>query len=333
MGLGLSCVRTYGQPLIDLLAVPTALLASDQKLLGILRTSAGDTPTEALLALLRDLGLAEAMIGLEMEGLQPCTRDQIRRALPKAELRDCSNLVRLIRMVKSSGEIVLLERSAEISEQAAMESLQLAQPGRPISELAQRYRVSVAQMGGALDHYSYGIRGVGIVTQAEYHLREGDFLAVDFGSIYQRYFPDAAVTAALGAVGPEVLRNYHALVDCQARAIELIRPGVKSSVVASVMQASLTDAGIATSFPHGHGLGLEIRDYQVVVGDNGLRIYDDCIDLPLDLPLEEDMVLSLEASSFLFGSGSLQCEQSLVVTHDGCRPLVKQPRSEPVIVW
>jgi len=52
--------------------------------------------------------------------------------------------------------------------------------------------------------------------------------------------------------------------------------------------------GITACFPHGHGLGLELRDYPIIVPDTGLRISDDCVDLPADLPLEPGMVINLE---------------------------------------
>ena len=67
------------------------------------------------------------------------------------------------------------------------------------------------------------------------------------------------------------------------------------------------------------------------MADNGLRVSDDCVDVASDMPLEENMVLNLEASMFLPGVGSLQMERSLVITPDGCRDLVPQDRSRPFI--
>ena len=93
----------------------------------------------------------------------------------------------------------------------------------------------------------------------------------------------------------------------------------------------LRSNGIEVSFPHGHGLGVELRDYPILVADNGLRITDDCVDVPSDLPLEEGMVINLEAGVFMPGIASLHIEQSFVVTSDGSRLLVPQDRSRPFI--
>ena len=72
--------------------------------------------------------------------------------------------------------------------------------------------------------------------------------------------------------------------------------------------------------------------YPIIVPDNGLRIRDACIDLESDLPLEENMVVNLEASIAHFGVGDTHLEQSLLVTANGCRPLVPHDRSKPFVV-
>ena len=87
--------------------------------------------------------------------------------------------------------------------------------------------------------------------------------------------------------------------------------------------------GITASFPHGHGLGLEIRDYPILVPKNGLRIRDDFLDVSSDLPIEEGMVINLEACVFMPTVGAIHMERSYIVTAKGNRPLIEQDRSEP----
>ena len=187
-------------------------------------------------------------------------------------------------------------------------------------------------MGADFDHYAYGVRGTGIATRAGCSLRDKDFLYLDFGCIYRGYFSDAGITLVVGDPAPGVLGKYQALVECQERALENAQPGVRVSRLADAMQDYLRETGITSCFPHGHGVGLEVRDYPIIVPDNGLRIRDDCVDVPSDVKLEENLVINLEAGLFLFGVGSLQCERTFVVTAHGCRRLVCQDRSEPIIV-
>ncbi len=74
------------------------------------------TTTDALFGALSDRGLSGATLGVEADGMTDARYDQLRRALPDARLLDCSNLIRLLRMVKTGDEIDRLTRAAEISE-------------------------------------------------------------------------------------------------------------------------------------------------------------------------------------------------------------------------
>ena len=73
------------------------------------------------------------------------------------------------------------------------------------------------------------------------------------------------------------------------------------------------------------------RSYPVLVPDTGLPIADDCVDEPADLPIEEGMVLNLEAMIFMPGVGSLHIEKSFVVEGTQTRSLVPQDRRQPLV--
>ena len=97
------------------------------------------------------------------------------------------------------------------------------------------------------------------------------------------------------------------------------------------MQESLAGAGIVAAFPHGHGVGLEVREYPILVAAGGRTVRDQCIELDADLALEQDMVFNLEASILVLGERSVHCERTFVVTSEGCRPLVEQYRDAPLV--
>ncbi|MBI4233124.1 MAG: aminopeptidase P family protein, partial [Chloroflexi bacterium] len=122
-----------------------------------------------------------------------------------------------------------------------------------------------------------------------------------------------------------------ALRACVEEGIAAMRPGARSSAVHHAMKEFLKKEGITASFPHGHGVGLEIRDYPVLVPDTGLRVQDECVDEPADLPLEQGMVLNLEAMIFMRGAGSLHLEQSFVVGERETRPLIPQDRHQAFV--
>lgn len=290
--------------------------------------SAG-SPNQALLTILKSRGLSQACIGLEMEGLSEQAKDFITTSLPRAQLKDCSNLVRLIRTVKSDQEIKWLTRSAEITERAGLESLALIRPGLPISQLIEEFRRSVARAGAEFDHFSYSINGLGIATEPIHRLSETEVALVDFGCIYQHYFSDTGLTFAMSALHDSLHEKHQALRDGVAAGMQAVRPGVKASAVHAAMNQALAEHEGIVSSPIGHSLGLEVREYPMILPDNGLRIRDDCVDEPSDLPLEVDMVFNLESTTFMPTVGALHIEQTFLVTEDGCQLLVDQDRGAP----
>ncbi len=320
----------FGEPGFEQAAPPEAIPEADRGFYDLISAPTNSTAAEALLSALKARGLTDARIGIEIEGLPCRTVEMLRDALPRATLKDCSNLIRWLRMVKSREEISRLRRAAEINERAAMESLALAEPGRPMADLIEHYRARSADLGADFDHFAFGPRGYGIATETSYVLSDGDVLYTDFGCTYRGYFSDAGATLVVGEMPAALRERYAALRECTQAGAAAMRPGARSSVVQAAMQQVLTEHGVADSFPHGHGLGLEVRDYPILVPDNGLRMRDECLDVPSDLPLEPDMVLSLEAGVFAPGVGSLQIETSFLVTSGGSQLLVPQDRSQPV---
>ncbi len=322
--LPVSELRLFGNVGLDTFHTPDELAEPTRRMFDLLDHSAAATSIDALLSILEELGLTTGRIGLEVEGLPGATREEMVRRVLHAELKDCSNLIRLMRAVKSAQEIEILAR-------AALEASALASFNRPIADLAQHYAVRLAEMGAAVDHFAYGVGGLGIGIHAPYVPGSNDVLYMDYGCVYQHYVSDAGITLALNGLSPEMEMRYATLGDVIATGKDTIRPGIRASQVQAAMLPELERHGPLVSFPHGHGLGLEIRDYLILVPETGLNIRDGCIDVPSDLPLEKDVIINLEAGMFMPGIASLQIEQSFLVTSSGCRALVSQDRREPYV--
>ncbi len=325
-------VRIYGDPGADFSLPAMPLPDNLRRFDDLIRSShLPATSTDAVLDILKARGLTGARIGLDMEGLTPPAKDAILSAVSGAQVKNCSNLLRLVRAVKSQEEIDRLTHAAEISETAAMEAFALARPGRSMLDLSQHYRARIGEMGADLDHFSFGVYGIGFSTEADHILTDNDLLEVDFGVIYRLYFSDTGTTLSMREPSALVLERHAALRECLDAGAAAMVPGVKGSAVRNAMWAVLQSHGISASYPHGHGYGLEVRDYPILVADNGLRIRDDCIDLPSDLPLEVNMVLNLEAAIRTPAVGSIHIERAYLVTPQGSRPLVAQDRSRPLV--
>ena len=294
------------------------------------RAAQAASPTDALLQLLRGRGLQDARLGVELEELPAAHLRALRAGLPGAQVLDCSNLLRYIRAVKTDDEIERLRRAAQISEAAATTSLAGAAPGVSLQQLSRGYRTHAAQAGADFDHFALGIDGVGIATEPAHQLANGAVMYVDFGCRWRSCYSDSGLTLALGPLPAELQRRYDALRACIDAGVALLRPGRRASQAHAAMQRVIDGSEIRVAAPHGHGLGLEVRDYPVIVADNGLHLRDDCIDIPADLPLEANMVVNLEASSFLAGEASLHIEETFLITAGGPEALSPR-RSAPFL--
>ena len=325
-------LRPFGASGLDLSLTSDDVPPGQQRIYDLLRsTPSFPSVTDVLANALEERGLSGGKIGLEMEGLSSGDRAELSAKLPKAALQDCSNLIRLIRMVKSETEIERLTRGTEIAEDAGNRVMAEARPGTSLAELYHDYRACLAEGDTDVDHFTIDLRGLGIVSEPDYKLQENDILFIDHGCIFRHYFTDTGTTLALCEL-PEPMRARHAAIHASVKAaVETARPGVKSSTVHAAMWEAVTSRGFTASDPHGHGLGLEVRDYPIVTADNGLTISDDCVDVPSDLPLETGMIINFEASMFMPGSGSVQVEVTTLITEDGCRLLIPQNR-EPFYV-
>ncbi len=288
-----------------------------------------ETTTEALAGALGDRGLAAGTLGVEMDGMTAHRHELLRQALPDARLLDCSNLIRLLRMVKTPDEITRLTQAAEISEAAAMTAMGQASTGENVQDVIHRFRAELGNRGADLDHFAFGVHGLGIATEPDFILGESDVEYVDWGCRYRACYSDTGTTFAMKPLSGEMQDRFDVLRASMDAGLVAIKPGVNASTVQSAMQDVVDGAGLAM-YPHGHGVGMEVRDYPVLAPENGLHIKDDCVDVPSDLPIEKDMVLNIEAPLCLAGVGSLHLEQSVVVTESGSRPLTEQQRDRPV---
>ena len=223
-----------------------------------------------------------------------------------------------------------MRRALEIAEVAAKEAFSSASVGQPLSQITQSYRESVTRLGGQFEHMAYGPRGAGITTYSSEALRSDDCFYADFGTVFEDYLSDTGFTFSVKPLSGQMLDKYQTLRDSIAETASRMRPGMRASEVAHYIKQYLAERGITETFPHGHGVGLEPRDYPILVPDTGLRVQDDCIDVPADLPLEEGMVLNLETPLFMPPEASLHVEQTFLLTATGAEPFVQQERKEPI---
>ena len=292
--------------------------------------ASSDFPTAIVTALHR-VGAANGRVGIDGSNTSAELWGALRAALPAAELRDCRQLLRLARAVKTPIELELLARSAEVNESALLAALSSRPENESLASLSIRYRTAVAEGGADFDHLTPAVGGLGFTEAGRVELPVGEVLAVDSGCSVEGYFSDTQVTTCADEVPDRLAARYEALrssvIDVGGAAL---RPGVRASQPYEAIAAALHESR-AGGLAGGHGLGLELRDLPIIAPASGRAIRDDCVEVDSDLTLEAGMVVNVEATALILGEASLGCEVSYVITEDGARPLTSQHRDGIVI--
>lgn len=325
-------VRLHGTSYdeIGIRRAPGPLVAEDET---IVQKCMGETQLpgwcEVLVGALADRGLLDSRVGLDESGLPYTMREQIVGAMPRACLIDAGDLLRRIRMVKTSEEIRRLRRASEIAESALAEAIEASKPGVSERELVNLYNAAVSRLSGipTLTLITAGRRSAHPhALTSDYALEPGDMIKFDLGCTYQMYWSDTARAAVVGEPSDEQRDVYAALLAGEQAAIGAIRPGVKPSELFALAVETVRESGLPDYERHhvGHGIGIEIYDHPLI---QPADVQSELSGLGgLDVPLEVGMVLNIECPYYCIGEWGLNIEDTVVVTANGSDPLTELGR-------
>ncbi len=251
--------------------------------------------------------------------------ESLRTALPGVGLKPLSGVVEKLRAVKTAGEIASLRRAVDLNSAVFEASLRHVQPGRTEREVADQIEFEMRRWGGekpafetivaAGTHSAYPHAKPGLNP-----LRRNEFILIDQGVILDGYSSDMTRTVALGGLGREARRVYHAVLEAQRAAIAAVRAGIRAAEVDRQARMVLQKHGLEKAFVHstGHGVGLEIHEPPRLGRREKVR-------------LESGMVITIEPGVYLEGFGGVRIEDMVVVTPAGCEILTPTPKELRVL--
>ena len=230
-------------------------------------------------------------------------------------------LVERGRAVKDAWEIDTIREAARRLAAMAPEALALVREGRMERDIAAEVDFLLRRHG--FERPAFDTIVASGPNSARPHvrpgpriLREGDWVVLDFGGVYDGYCVDLSRTVQLGAPGPEFRRIFDAVAEAQQAAIAAVRPGVPAGLVDAAAREVLELHGLGDAFGHGtgHGLGLEVHE-EPRVGRPLPGVPD-----PL---LAAGMVFTVEPGAYVEGTGGVRIEDDVVVTDTGCEVLTR----------
>ena len=229
------------------------------------------------------------------------------------------------RAVKEEWELENLRKAQAIADKAFAEVLPRIKVGMSELELQAELIYCMYKNGahglsfdpivvsGSNSSMPHGVAG-------ERKIREGDFITMDFGVLYNGYCSDMTRTVAVGFATEEMKKVYNTVLEAQLAGLSISKAGVPCKDIDGAARKVIEEAGYGPQFSHsyGHGVGLEIHEAP------GLSFKSE-----LDVP--ENAVCSAEPGIYLAGKFGVRIEDCIIFKADGYENLATSPK-ELIIV-
>ena len=225
------------------------------------------------------------------------------------------------RSVKEEWELERMRKAQEISDKAFAEVLPRIKVGMTELELQAELIYCLYKNGGqglsfdpivvsgpntSLPH---GVAGDRVI-------REGDFITLDFGVIYQGYCSDMTRTVAVGYATEEMEKVYYTVLKAQEAALAISKAGVPGKDIDGTARNLIAEAGYGPYFGHGYGhsIGMECHELPSPNPSN-----------PNGMPLNS--VASAEPGIYLPGKFGVRIEDCVIYKDDGVENLARSPKN------
>lgn len=283
----------------------------------ILSASSG-TPFKTLAGHIFDQN-AFAAVGAEADRMSRAEWQRMEEDLG-VTLQSGEQVIAGLRPSKSDEELDCLIAAQRIAEKALDELLGVIRPGMTEKELAAELVYRLYKFGGEANSFDpivvtgsktsmpHGVPGDKII-------QSGDFITMDFGTMYNGYCSDMTRTVAVGHVTDEMRTVYETVLAAQLAGIEAARPGVTGREIDAAARNVIERAGYGEYFGHsfGHSLGLEIHEAPNAAPRN-------------DQPMPDRAVISAEPGIYIPGRFGVRIEDVLFLHGDGCIDITKAPK-------
>ncbi|MDP6666381.1 MAG: Xaa-Pro peptidase family protein [Dehalococcoidia bacterium] len=277
-----------------------------------------DNPIARVAQVLREKGLDRGRIGVEWRHLEMQFAEDLREYLPMATLVDAEPVLWELRIIKSEEEINRIRRASDITSEVINSIYaDAAYEGMTEWDLERYLGVAFAERGSRhlWTDVGFGPKGARFAGPTDEKLRRGDILRIDASGWWDGYVSDQSRSLAWDGDLSDAAKRGHAAIYRMNRELrEAVRPGVLPSDLYRLTMRLFEEEGFDSLTPQaGHSLGRIAHEPPFLVEGS-------------DRPLEPGMIVVVEPTMRLEGVGSINIEDTTVVTEDGCEVLTSTPR-------
>ena len=261
-------------------------------------------------------------VAVEGQVMRVFVHHALTRACPGLTVIDAEHRISGLRLRKSAAEVAALEEAIQVSEAALTEVLDQVRVGMTETGI-ERLLTQALFAHGAEEHAFGPIVAAGdnsarphAHARADYAVRAGDALMLDFGARKQGFCADITRTVFIRHASDEAQQVYETVLRANLRGHDVSRPGTSAhevdDAVTSVLEASAFADRIRTKT--GHGLGREVHEAPYIMRGNHQL-------------LEPGMVFTNEPGLYRIGGFGVRIEDDILVTETGSRSLTQFPKT------
>lgn len=157
---------------------------------------------------------------------------RIKTALPPHTIIDPTLIIHEMRLHKTSEEMKIMQKSADIASEAHILAMQTVKPDMyeyQVEALLEKYFRDQGAIGASYGSIVAGGDNATILhyTENSAKLNDGELLLIDMGAEYQGYASDITRTIPVnGKFTPEQREIYDLVLDVEIKCLELTRQGV-----------------------------------------------------------------------------------------------------------
>jgi len=269
--------------------------------------------------------------------------DWLKDNVPKEKWKDAREAIGVMRLVKSPGELALMQHAIDVSVDAHLEAMKMMRPGLYEYQVAARM-VEIHDWGGCETEAYAPIVGSGPNSVVLHYdklgrkIEDGDIVLLDVGGQYSGYASDITRTLpANGHFTPRQREIYDIVLGAQNAAFAATKPGMtlghgEANSLYDIAYNYINTHGkdregrsLGRYFIHGlgHPVGLEVHDN----GDN------DIAEQLMYSTLQPGMVITLEPGIYIPEENiGVRIEDDVLVTATGAKFLTERLPRDPDVI-
>ena len=208
-------------------------------------------PTEDLKKILNELSLKGNKVGVEYEAYGMTGRNALRlneTLKDYCDLKDESELITKLRVIKSQEEIVYVKKAAELADNALDQAWKYCKAGVNEAKILAEMQKIVLEGGGDYPANEYiigsGHNALLCRYQAEKrNLSIQDQLSIEWAGTYKHYHSAMFRTILLGKTDPKHIKMHEACVQALKNCESKLKPGNKIGEVFDIHAKTFDDLG------------------------------------------------------------------------------------------